>query len=134
MRGSLLYIGDADGTLAFYDVFNPEFKKENNVNDGAIREIEVWHAENILAVSGDTNIHFFDLDKFDRVKLKNEVTSGQNKHLSTFGNVISFSEREEEITGCEANVSKDRNSLELVTVFIEERKVELNLNSRQNLT
>jgi len=117
VKGSVLYIGDADGRLAFYDVFNPQFKKENFIDDGAIREIEIWYSENILAVSGDRKIHFFDLNKFNRVKLKNEVKSGENKHLSTFGNIISFSEKDTEITGCEANVSMDRDSLELANVF-----------------
>eukprot|EP00090_Calanus_glacialis_P009589 TRINITY_DN17975_c0_g1_i1.p1 TRINITY_DN17975_c0_g1~~TRINITY_DN17975_c0_g1_i1.p1 ORF type:complete len:457 (-),score=67.18 TRINITY_DN17975_c0_g1_i1:15-1385(-) len=117
VRGNFLYIGDADGTLAFYDVFNPEFTKENNISDGAVREIEIWHSENILAVSGDSKVHFFDLDTLAEVRMNSEVKSGANKHLSTFGNIISFSEKDAEITGCETKCSIDKNSIELVTVF-----------------
>ena len=49
--------------------------------------------------------------------MNSEVKSGANKHLSTFGNIISFSEKDAEITGCETKCSIDKNSIELVTVF-----------------
>jgi len=84
VKGNFLCIGDADGTLAFYDVFNPEFIKENNISDGAVREIEIWHSENILAVSGDSRVQFFDLETFEIIGIKKEIKTGENKHLSTF--------------------------------------------------
>jgi len=115
VRGSFLYIGDAAGTLSFHDVLRPEFRLEQNIGDGAVREIEIWNAENITAVSGDSKVHLFDLDTFDKVTLEKDVKSGENKHLSAFGDTISLSEKSLEITGYQTQGSK--KDLLLTPVF-----------------
>jgi len=115
VRGSFLYIGDAAGTLSFHDVLRPEFRLEQNIGDGAVREIEIWNAENIIAVSGDSKVHLFDLDTFDKITLEKDIKSGENKHLSAFGDTISLSEKSLEITGYQTQGSK--KDLLLTPVF-----------------
>ena len=96
-------------------MLRPEFRLEHNIGDGAVREIEIWNAENIIAVSGDSKVHLFDLDTFDKITLEKDIKSGENKHLSAFGDTISLSEKSVEITGYQTQGSK--KDLLLTPVF-----------------
>ena len=70
---SQLYIGQADGNLAHYDALRPDFRKELNIEDGAVREVHIWSAETLLVVAGDKKIHFFQLQNLERVATGNNV-------------------------------------------------------------
>ena len=90
-NNSHLYIGQADGSLAHYDALKPDFKEELNIEDGAVREVNIWTAESLLVVAGDTKIQFFQLENLERVATANVVLVAEdNRHISTFGAAISF--------------------------------------------
>ena len=93
-----LYIGQADGSLAHYDVLRPHFKEELNIEDGAVREVHIWTAESLLVVAGDTKIHFFQLENLERVQTGSVVLVAEdNRHISSFGAAISFCDQSDPV-------------------------------------
>ena len=93
-RNSHLYLGQADGQLSHYDVLDPEFKQEVNIEDGAVREVHIWTSEQLLVVSGDSQIHFFQLGSLSRVGTAGVLKVAEdNRHISSFGDAISLCER-----------------------------------------
>ena len=100
VSGSRLIIGQADGTLQLYDVLEPSFVRSVNIEDGSVREVELWHSENLVAVAGDTLLHMMEIETLSEISIPDIELCEDNKHISCFGAIISYCDLKSDIIVC----------------------------------
>ena len=89
ITGDHVYVGQSDGTVQHFIVSDPTFSAENDIFDGAVREVEIWFKEKLLIVAGDHYVHFLNMNDLSINKVVNTQCE-ENKHISCFGSFISF--------------------------------------------
>ena len=100
VSGSRLIIGQADGSLQLYTVMEPSFVRSVNIEDGSVREVELWHSEQLVAVAGDTLLHVMEVDTLREVSIPDIELCGDNKHISCFGEILSYCDLKSDIIVC----------------------------------
>ena len=97
-----LYIGQADGLVQHLDALEPTFSQSYNIKDGSVRELEIWFSQSLLVVAGDKELHFLDLKNLEKISYSAETQlelCPDNKHVSCFGEFITFCSDENTIVG-----------------------------------
>ena len=106
--GSRLIIGQADGSLQLYTVTEPSFVMSVNIEDGSVREVELWHSEHLVAVAGDTLLHMMEVDTLKEVSIPDIELCEDNRHISCFGEILSYCDMKSDIIVCSFMKPRER--------------------------